>query len=149
MFELVFRGRDRPLLIWIAPVVLVLISLEGLLFLLVAIIDGGAMTVGVADQPVTTRQFRLLVGPIIAAPIVLQFVLAYGFLAQRPWARPLAVALPFGWFVVAALISRPATPWTALVVQVGLPSVILSMVVAMYLYGRSSARAYYRRLSTT
>jgi hypothetical protein len=146
--EFVFRGRrDRPVLIWIAPIALVLLSVSGLLFVLLVAIAAGDATVHVLDQPVTARQVRLVVAPVFLALNALQLLLAYAFVRQRTWARPLAVALPALWFLLPALLLPPGVSRAAVAAALAAPAVLVSAVSVLYLYGTTAARDYYRRLS--
>jgi hypothetical protein len=147
MLELAFRSRKRPVPIGIAPVVLVLLSIYGLLFLLLALLAGDA-TIHVLDQPVTARQFRLRVAPVYLALSGLQLVLAYAFVKQHTWARPLAVALPVLWLLIPALLLPSAVSRAALATELAVPAVLGSAIAALYLYGSNAAREYYRRLDS-
>jgi len=148
MDELVFRGRDRPVLIWIAPFILVLLGVLGLLFVLLVFLGAGDAdaTIHGLDQPVTARQFRLVVAPFYLVLIVLQLLLAYAFWKQRTWARPLAVMLPLLWFLIPALLLPRGVSRVALAAALTAPVVLSSAIAALYLYGSNGAREYYRRL---
>lgn len=144
------RGQgDRPLLLYGAGIVLVLIGVMQLPFVGLMVVEALAPSDGVWFEALgielTAAQF-LAVSPVLLAVVGSHLVLGYGLLRGRVWARPLGAFLWFGLGVLVGGAQLVAGLGPERFVYSLLRGLVFSGLAYWYLYGTEGVAAYYRRL---
>jgi hypothetical protein len=141
------RRRDRPRMLVIAPPLLLLGTLCGLAWLVVASLAAGEGSVYSFVSPLSPSECWFRVLPMLLLLLSQQVLLAFAFWRQKRWARPLAAWLPLSWVVLPVFILPAHVPRAAIVGD-GAGALLVFALTIWYFYRRESVRAYFARLDS-
>jgi hypothetical protein len=144
------RGQEgKPLLVYAGGWALIVLSIPGLLFtglmVMEAVQDPTGVTFGALGVSGLTAAQFLAISPVLLVLTVSPAVLGHGLLQNKSWARPLGTFLWFG----VALVTGGAKALAGL----GMDRFIWSLIWGLlctgaafwYFYGKKNVRAYYAR----
>lgn len=142
------RRRRKPFLIWAAPPFLACHALVTTAFAALVAIESGSGSIIVADEAISQPGALLLVVPLLLTDSALVLGLAYGLLAERTWARPLAcLGLPISYLVTVLALAATRAGLGILVAE-SVPVLVTMSACAWYFYRYSPVREYYGRLAS-
>jgi hypothetical protein len=142
--------RQKPLLIRLAPAAIILYATCIGVFTLVSVSDavvGGNETVSIADIVLTRSEIWTRLAPGVVSELAILMLLAYGFVAEKPWARVLAVWHPI---VLAgiAVVSLPARVVPAALMQQAPIMAAYMLVAYACMYRVPGVSQYYTRFES-
>lgn len=133
---------SKPLLLRLAPVLLVGYVLSTAAFFLLMAESGASFAVGSTHVPWGLQAVRVLL--VIVLKLVVYVALAVGFWRDRQWTRPVMVWVGPAAFLLLILL---APGGSRLEVVTGLPRVALfAFAVFAYLYWKPNVKEYFARL---
>jgi hypothetical protein len=135
---------SKPLLLRLAPVLLVgyVLSTAAFLLLMVESSEGASIMVGNAHIPWGLAAVRVLL--VLVLELVVYVALAVGFWQDRQWARPVMVWVGPASFLLLILLVPGGS---RLGIITGLPRVVLfAFAVFADLYWRPNVEKYFERI---
>lgn len=146
--RIIVVGGSKPLLIWIAPWLLIPWVFGALAFTVVVLANWGEGTLVAAGTTITSVGQLSVVLPFFLAWTIVILAGCIGLYRERRWARPVIglvpVCLAAGWGAAVLVLSPSVT--SNVVFETILPPFAQSLVVAWYMYGYSTVRQYYHQL---
>ena len=141
------RRRDKPFVIWAAPIPLAAFALLNVTFATLVAASPDAGTIVVAEQTVSRPRYLMLVHPLAVTGAGITLCAAYGLLAERLWARRLLTVWLAVWAVIAtAVISVGVGIRMTYLLLDSVEGWIILTVTFWYMYRYGPVRAYYVRL---
>ncbi len=134
-----FREREKPLLIWIAPPFLIVTGILPLLFLSLIV----SQTLG--EDGTVQQKLKHLSVPILFGIIgsVMNLAGAYGLMQEKTWARPLLT----WWSLALTVVCVPLAIATHTTADLDLTETIVWQALTFwYFYRYDRVTAYYARL---
>lgn len=141
------RRREKPLLIWLAPFILVVWGSTGVAFALLVLLDGKDAAIGLGSQAISHGEAVLTVVPELLLSSCLMLAAAYGFLMERPWARWLSTGGALFAYVGSILAVSLTSARAGTLIAENWAGLILIAAAFWYCYRYPRVTAYYQRLA--
>jgi len=143
----VLRARRKPLMIWAAPVLLGFWSLNAIWYGVMLFMSRGTGMIAVGGVEFVGAGQHVLMAAISVAVGLGVAVAAYGFLVERPWARPLLVGWTAGSSASMIAITMIAGGDLAIGLALALRPLLILAVMVWYLYWSRRVVTYYGDLA--